>query len=254
MFVEKLKKDEKRALLVRACVEKPYICGVKNDRAMDFTMYDTLLQLPLFQGLGKNDITEILSKVKFHFKKYEPGEYIYRQGNVCMEVAFILNGTVMAENDSRSKTYVFCETLPVPHMVELYSLFGIYPCFHASYKAVTAVNVLVIEKRYLLEQLNSYIPCGLNFSNIICSRVHYLYQRIWSDTTGSLRVRFVQFLMQRSCCLTGYKLLRIKMEDLATLLDDRRINVSRMLNELQAEGLVTLRRKEIEIPALEKLY
>jgi CRP-like cAMP-binding protein len=44
------------------------------------------------------------------------------------------------------------------------------------------------------------------------------------------------------------------MEDLATLLDDRRINVSRMLNELQAEGLVTLRRKEIEIPALEKLY
>ena len=37
---------------------------------MDFTMYDTLLQLPLFQGLGKNDITEILSKVKFHFKKY----------------------------------------------------------------------------------------------------------------------------------------------------------------------------------------
>ena len=41
---------------------------------MDFTMYDTLLQLPLFQGLGKNDITEILDKVKFHFKKYEPGD------------------------------------------------------------------------------------------------------------------------------------------------------------------------------------
>ncbi len=220
---------------------------------MDFTMYDTLLQLPLFQGLGKNDITEILDKVKFHFKKYEPGDYIFRQGEVCKEVGFILSGTVMAVTDSRSKTYVFSETLPVPYMIELYSLFGIYPCYDASYKAMTAVSVLSIEKRYLLEQLNSYIPCGLNFSNIICTRAHYLYKCIWSDVTGSLRTRFVQFLMQRSCRPAGYKLLRIKMEDLAVLLDDRRINVSRMLNELQAEGLLVLRRKEIEIPALEKL-
>ena len=33
------------------------------------TMYDTLLQLPLFQGLCHNDFTEILEKVKIHFAK-----------------------------------------------------------------------------------------------------------------------------------------------------------------------------------------
>ena len=36
---------------------------------MDFTMYDKLLQLPLFQGLGKNDFTQLLEKVKLHFHK-----------------------------------------------------------------------------------------------------------------------------------------------------------------------------------------
>jgi hypothetical protein len=34
---------------------------------MEITMYDTLLQLPLFQGLCKNDFTNIIGKVKLHF-------------------------------------------------------------------------------------------------------------------------------------------------------------------------------------------
>lgn len=220
---------------------------------MDFTMYDTLLQLPLFQGLGKNDITEILSKVKFHFRKYESGEYVFRQGDACSEVGFLLGGTLVAETFSRSQTYQFIEELPVPSVIELYSLFGIRPLFHASYRAVTEVNMLTIDKGYLSEIVGGYVPCSLNFSNIICTRAQYLYQHIWSDVTGDLDIRFTQFLMRRSSRPAGHKLLRIKMEDLAVLLDDRRINVSRMLNALQAEGVIHLRRKEIEIPALEKL-
>lgn len=220
---------------------------------MDFTMYDTLLQLPLFQGLGKNDITDILSKVKFHVRKYGPGEYVFRQGDVCSEVGFLLNGTLMAETVSRDGSYLFCEQLPYACVIELYSLFGIRPYYQASYRAVTEVGVLTIGKQYLFELLASYVPCALNFSNIICTRSQYLYQRIWSDETGGLPVRFARFLMQRSIRPVGYKLLRIKMEDLATQLDDRRINISRMLNALQTDGLVCLKRKEIEIPALEKL-
>lgn len=32
---------------------------------MELTMYDKLLQLPLFQGMSKFDFTDILEKVKF---------------------------------------------------------------------------------------------------------------------------------------------------------------------------------------------
>ena len=47
--------------------------------------------------------------------------------------------------------------------------------------------------------------------------------------------------------------IKIKMEDLASLIDETRINVSKVLNDLQEQGLVQLSRKEISIPALEKL-
>lgn len=43
------------------------------------------------------------------------------------------------------------------------------------------------------------------------------------------------------------------MEDLAKQINETRINVSKLLNELQNKQLIELKRKEIYIPAFEKL-
>ena len=47
------------------------------------TMFDTLLQLPLFQGLCHEDFTSILDKVKLHFIKHKVGETIIESGSPC---------------------------------------------------------------------------------------------------------------------------------------------------------------------------
>ena len=47
--------------------------------------------------------------------------------------------------------------------------------------------------------------------------------------------------------------MHITMEDLGNLIDETRINVSRMLNDLHEKGIIQLKRKEIYIPELEKL-
>mgnify|MGYP003305034617 CR=1 FL=1 len=43
------------------------------------------------------------------------------------------------------------------------------------------------------------------------------------------------------------------MEDLANLIGETRINVSKLLNDLQKKELIMLKRKEIFIPSLEML-
>ncbi len=72
-----------------------------------------------------------------------------------------------------------------------------------------------------------------------------------NETRG--RRKNTEFLVLRSMKPEGKKILKIKMEDLASLIDETRINVSKVLNDLQEQGLVQLSRKEISIPALEKL-
>ena len=37
-------------------------------------MYDLMLELPIFQGLSHTQLTSILEKVPFHFKKYKPND------------------------------------------------------------------------------------------------------------------------------------------------------------------------------------
>ena len=38
------------------------------------SMYDVLLQLPIFQGVSRNKISELIEKMKFHFLKYPDGD------------------------------------------------------------------------------------------------------------------------------------------------------------------------------------
>ena len=47
--------------------------------------------------------------------------------------------------------------------------------------------------------------------------------------------------------------LKIKMEDLAQIVNDTRTGVSKTLNNMQAKGLVELHRGEIVIPDAKKL-
>ena len=58
------------------------------------TMFDTLLQLPLFQGLCHEDFTSILDKVKLHFIKHKAGETIIGNGSPCKQLRFLLKGKV----------------------------------------------------------------------------------------------------------------------------------------------------------------
>ena len=48
-------------------------------------------------------------------------------------------------------------------------------------------------------------------------------------------------------------MLRIKMEDFARLLDDTRLNVSRVFNKWQSEGLIEMKRKEFVFYKIEDL-
>ena len=51
----------------------------------------------------------------------------------------------------------------------------------------------------------------------------------------------------------GHKLFHIKMNDLALLLNDSRLDISRALNAMQSRGLLSLSRGKIDIQHIEKM-
>lgn len=221
--------------------------------AMEITMYDTLLQLPLFQGLCKDDFTSIIEKVKFHFHQFEAGEDILVQGERCDQLAFLLDGEISSHITNPALGYHLSEIHKGPFIIEPYSLFGMKPTYTATYKAHTEARLLTIDKAFILSDLNNYEIFRINYLNILSNRCQYMAERLNNHRIGTLKEKLGDFFRLRCLKPEGEKTLHITMEDLAKLVSETRINVSRLLNELQKKEVIQLKRKEIFIPALEKL-
>ena len=217
------------------------------------TMFDTLLQLPLFQGLAQEDFTRILEKVKLHFTKYKSGELLLKEGGACHELVFILKGEIASSTSSADSSYCFTEYFPAPFLIEAHSIFGMKTHYASTYRARTEVHTVSISKAFVVKELFNYEIFRLNYMNIISNRAQSLNSRLWAESTDNLEKRIGNFILTHIERPSGRKILKIKMEELAQVVNDTRMGVSRALNSMQEKGLLELHRGEMMIPDAEKL-
>ena len=217
------------------------------------TMFDTLLQLPLFQGLCHEDFTSILDKVKLHFIKHKVGETIIESGSPCKQLCFLLKGEVSIVTSSKENIYTVIEQMEAPYLLEPQSLFGMNTHYTSAYVAHTEAHTVSISKAFVLSDLFKYDIFRLNYMNIISNRAQMCYNRLWTKVSDKLEARIADFILSHIERPSGEKILKIKMEELADAINDTRLSVSKALNSMQEDGLLTLHRGEIVIPDAEKL-
>ena len=215
-------------------------------KAMD-SMFDTLLQLPLFQGMTLDDLTMIVEKAKMHFEKRKQGEVIEQAGTTCSQFTFILKGEVEVTTVSPDGVYAFTEYFSSPYLIEPQSLFGLYTTYASTVRAIGEVATVRIDKPTIAQVLFNYEIFRLNYQNIISGRAQNLQRKLWVTPAGLLRDRITQFFLVHLERAVGRKVVKIKMENLALMVNETRLNVSKVLNQMQDEGLLTLHRGEIEI-------
>ena len=58
----------------------------------DLQLYKQLLSLPLFQGLSKGDLEEVVTHTRLGFETYNEGQYIVQENAPCHQLIFILKG------------------------------------------------------------------------------------------------------------------------------------------------------------------
>ena len=224
-----------------------------STKVMELPMYDTLLSLPLFQGMSQADFNSLLQKIRLDFARYDEGGTIISAGERCKSFAFLINGTVESSRSGMDGNLTFMEQIDAPCLIEPYSMFGRAGSYQRTYTAVTPCSFLMVDKQYIYTELGKYNICRMNLLNILSGRVQQLDSHVWTMDGTDLRGRIIRFIKGLSDIQSGTKKLSIKMNDLAVLMDATRLNVSRELNALESDGLISLRRKEILVPALENL-
>ena len=216
-------------------------------------LYDKLIELPLFIGISTDELSDIVGQTKFGFHKLAVDRPLVSTDDKCTQLFFLMSGTLRVVSYADNYRYRIEEELSAPAVIQPEHLFGLQQRYTKDFIARTDCSLLSLDKAEVLRLLDSYLIFRLNLLNSISMQAQRMSRIPWRQQSSDIRQQFVNFLRLRCLTQAGCKVLRIRMEELAKELHQSRLNVSRMLNALQNEGLLTMSRGIIIVPQLETL-
>ncbi len=211
------------------------------------SMYEILMRLPLFNGVSRERISEIVGMAKFHFLKYLPGETIVSAGEPCTHIKFIISGKARLHIANADGRFRVSQSLEAPDVIAPEFLFGkatLYPC---SAEAIEATGILQISKSDYMRILNVDQIFMFNFLNILSMNAQKSIDGVLSLATGSLEERiafWITALTQRG----GTDIvLSCRQRDLYSLFGVQRTSFISTLESMKQRGLIDYDHNEIRI-------
>ncbi len=150
------------------------------------TMFDKLLQLPLFQGLTHEEFQRLIESYPFHFLKFADGEKIVTAGEACTHLRFIVAGTVRFSTSSRALKVAVEHTLDTPDVIAPDHLFGLDTSYPFNAWASGESAILQIKKLDFLDMLSHSHVLAINILNYLSRNAQTLRNQLLD--TQNLRV------------------------------------------------------------------
>jgi CRP-like cAMP-binding protein len=220
---------------------------------MELTMFERLLQLPLFQGMTQQEVSDVMSHVRLDFVNYHQGDEIVIQGESCRKLIYIISGEVTAEHHNIDQHFTLTEHLPSLKVIEPYNLFGMYQTYSRTYTFATDGSTLAIDKHVVLSHLMANNIVKINLMNIVCNKYQQTLRLLCNFPDDSVQHKIIKFVLSHSIFPKGKKEVQIKMTDLANNIHETRLNVSIVLNEMEEQGLITMQRGSFTIKNLQEI-
>lgn len=220
---------------------------------MEQTMFDTLLELPLFQGLSREDLTRILESTRLAFDTLSQGATVVRQDEICTGLTFVIRGDVISTTAAADRSWSIEETLTAPILQGLDVLYGTRRTHSRTLTAAGTVNTLTMDKQTFGALTRYYEVFRLNVLNLLTTHISRQAQPMWLPPPNDLKGRIIQFMRMHVERPAGMKRFNISHKLLGLYLGEDSRYISYAIHDMQEQGLLEIGRRTIIIPAMEKL-
>ncbi|MFT3983034.1 MAG: Crp/Fnr family transcriptional regulator [Lachnospiraceae bacterium] len=220
-------------------------------------MIQKLKSSPLFYGLTEDEISDCLQCSKSNIVSYEKEEMVFFQKDVPTHLMVLIEGTVVICSDTAAgrrsivatfdrsgelfgEVFVFLERKEYDHYAQ----------------AVTSAKVLWMPKEFLFHTCGE--SCGhharliSNMLTILAQKAYFLNQKVQILSCATLRQKIVKVLLRNSQA-DGRVALSMNREELADFLNTARPSLSRELMNMQEDGLIQVKKRDIYIVDYEEL-
>jgi CRP/FNR family transcriptional regulator len=190
---------------------------------------------------------------------YEPGQHIYHEGSPCTGIFCIEDGTVALRKRGRDGQQVITHLFHSGSTLGYVAYFGSRP-YGATAEALTRSRVCFIRRETLRTLLQRNPTLGLCFMGSLANRVAEEQDAKVEALLHPLRARIAHLLLilkDRFGSVDESGTMRIDMplsrQDIASLVGARPESVSRVLKQLELDGIATFDGRHVTVPDLDPL-
>ena len=216
-----------------------------------------LQQLQIFHNLTEEELKKSLVCSQATVRKYKKNEYIFRQGDTPKKLYFVLEGEIELGSINLNGKVTRISRVTVGEEFGEVEMFLRQSAYSGYARAKKEVSVLEVSQSFFGGRCERncvhHSKVVFNMLQLFAEKADKHNHQIEVLTSGNLRQRVAAYLQENSN--PDYRVkLQMNREDLAAYLNTTRPSLSRMLLNLQEEGIIQIvNRKVIEILDYDRL-
>lgn len=211
------------------------------------SIFDTLLGLPLFQGVTRERIAEVVGKARFHFLKYSPGEVILKPGQHISHLRFILSGKVTSTVSDSEGCLTVAQTIVGPDVILPDFLYGLVTHSPCTVTSITSSSVLQLEKADFLKILSMDEVFLINYLNNLSLEAQQSYRAAIQPESGTVEFRLAEKIVSLTQKTARNIVVTATLDGLCRILDTDPMTLQHALKALKTKGLINFDEHKIEV-------
>ena len=214
-----------------------------------FTMsiYDSLLEIPLFKGLNIDSFNKIIEKYKLEFLSFNKGDIIFKREEDCNCFRFVISGSVQSEHINDKIKIKIYETINAPNdIISNYTLGNNISPITVS-AASDNTGILVIDKQDFLSILQEHRVVLLNYLILLSRKGQIPVEAYNSIASDNIRAKFAFWILYFTNYNSTDIIIKAKFRDLYLFFGVQRGAFNLVLEELKELGIIDFSAKEIKV-------
>lgn len=211
------------------------------------TMYEMIMDLPLFKGVSSEQVSSFLEKTNVQFLNYEDGETIIKAGEQCLYVKYLIRGKVMSSISNRTRSMTITETRGFGTVFSPERLFGMDTEFTADVVAIGNVSIMQFSKEQYMSLLRTDAIYMLNFLNYLSLHSQRPIDAIRMLDSGSFEEQLAIWVISFTESNATDICINCELKHLSGLTNFSEEKLKEDLNELAESKLIEFDEKCIKI-------
>ena len=217
-------------------------------------MYSKISSSSIFKGINSGEVVHILNQTHHQIKSFEPENIIAHSGDKCQNLYILIEGSIRGEIVDFNDKIIKIEDVYAPDTFTEAFLFATENNLLVDAIANTKVKVLIIYKEDLLKLFQTNKTILANYLNVVSDRFVTVTRKMKFLSLKTIKGKLANYflLMLKKTNSKEFKLPKTQ-EKLADYFGVTRPSLSRELNNMKKEKIISFNNKRIKILDMQKL-